>query len=204
MSNARTQASQASQTVIWRWDLLANTASGSNAFGAQAANEDPNGNSIAVKFDLRFPGQQYDSEIGLNYNYFRDYEPGTGRYVESDPIGLQGGMSTYLYSDTNPLASFDPKGLMVCEKSPECPYLGGRYDHCCNLWKADSWGWVNDIRTYFCRKTADESCKKFPKICCEADFRQCAKLANGEPGDLAAYPECSARYHACILKGGQG
>jgi RHS repeat-associated protein len=40
--------------------------------------------------DLRFPGQYYDAETGLNYNYFRDYNPTIGRYIEADPIGMQG------------------------------------------------------------------------------------------------------------------
>ncbi|TLY51714.1 MAG: RHS repeat-associated core domain-containing protein [Gammaproteobacteria bacterium] len=58
-----------------------------------------------------FPGQYFDSETGLNYNYFRDYEPSTGRYVESDPVGLKGGMNTYAYDDDSPLNYVDPKGL---------------------------------------------------------------------------------------------
>jgi RHS repeat-associated protein len=44
--------------------------------------------------NLRLPGQYYDAETGLHYNYFRDYDPGVGRYVESDPIGLQGGLES--------------------------------------------------------------------------------------------------------------
>ncbi|RMK76117.1 hypothetical protein IPC84_28670, partial [Pseudomonas aeruginosa] len=41
----------------------------------------------STQVNLRFPGQYYDAESGLHYNYFRDYDPETGRYVESDPIG---------------------------------------------------------------------------------------------------------------------
>jgi hypothetical protein len=49
--------------------------------------------------------------VGLHYNYFRDYEPGTGRYVESDPIGLDGGISTFAYVSGRPIISIDKFGL---------------------------------------------------------------------------------------------
>ena len=62
---------------------------------------------------MRFPGQYYLPETGLYYNYFRDYDPQTGRYVESDPIGLRGGSySTYSYVNNNPISNRDPLGLM--------------------------------------------------------------------------------------------
>jgi RHS repeat-associated protein len=48
---------------------------------------------------------------GKHYNYFRDYDPGIGRYFQSDPVGLRGGPSTYLYVGAMPLASTDPFGL---------------------------------------------------------------------------------------------
>jgi RHS repeat-associated protein len=62
---------------------------------------------------MRFPGQQYDSVTGFHQNYFRDYDPGTGRYVQSDPIGLDGGISTYGYANGSPLIYSDPEGLIA-------------------------------------------------------------------------------------------
>lgn len=53
----------------------------------------------------------FDKETNLNYNYFRDYDPNTGRYVQSDPIGLDGGINTYAYALNNPLKYSDPDGL---------------------------------------------------------------------------------------------
>jgi len=113
LSNARIQGSQPSGTVVWRWPLVTDPSLGSNAFGNQAAIVDPDANSVVTFFSLRFPGQQYDANSGLHYNYFRDYEPATGRYVESDPIGLGGGIGTYAYVESNPLAFTDPSGLFL-------------------------------------------------------------------------------------------
>jgi RHS repeat-associated protein len=62
--------------------------------------------------NLRFPGQHFDRETGLHYNYYRDYNPSTGRFIERDPIGLKGGINLYRYVKNNPLKYKDPRGLV--------------------------------------------------------------------------------------------
>ena len=91
--------------AVWRWELSG------EAFGASAPNQDADNDGVPFVLDMRFPGQRYDSASGMNYNYFRDYDPSSGRYVQSDPIGLDGGISTYGYVGGNPLSFYDPLGL---------------------------------------------------------------------------------------------
>jgi RHS repeat-associated protein len=63
--------------------------------------------------NFRFPGQYYDEETGLHYNYFRYYDPETGRYIRPDPAGLAGGTNLFLYTNNNPICLTDPDGLRV-------------------------------------------------------------------------------------------
>jgi RHS repeat-associated protein len=109
--------------IVWRWD--------SDPFGTTAANQDPDGDSNVFAYSLRLPGQYFDSETGVHYNYFRDYDPATGRYVESDPIGLKGGVNTYSYVGNDPVLFIDPDGLrarVCCRLIPFVGLVGAR--HC--------------------------------------------------------------------------
>ncbi|WP_253276152.1 RHS repeat-associated core domain-containing protein [Xanthomonas campestris] len=92
--------------AVWTWSLKG------EAFGNTAPNQDPDGDGAALVLDMRFPGQRFDAASGLNQNYFRDYEAATGRYGQSDPIGLDGGSTTYSYTGSSPLMWKDTNGLV--------------------------------------------------------------------------------------------
>ncbi|HIQ16185.1 MAG TPA: hypothetical protein EYH38_11595, partial [Leucothrix sp.] len=92
-----------SNTVLWAWV--------SKPFGESQPNEDVDGDSTELSYNLRFPGQYYDGETGKHYNFNRDYNPVTGRYVTSDPIGLGGGINTYSYTRNIPIMKTDFLGL---------------------------------------------------------------------------------------------
>ena len=109
-----------SGTVVWKGEYL--------PFGGIfTEDKDPDGDGVKVAQPFRFPGQYADSETGLYYNYFRDYDPTLGRYVEADPVGLAGGVylwgyvdivgkpsiqiNLYLYTSADPINIIDPLGL---------------------------------------------------------------------------------------------
>jgi RHS repeat-associated protein len=79
-----------------------------------------------IENNLRFPGQYYDAETGLHYNYHRYYNPKTGRYITADPIGLMGGVNLYGYVGGNPVRWVDPLGLFkikICLDSKKLTLL---------------------------------------------------------------------------------
>ncbi|MDO3524781.1 RHS repeat domain-containing protein [Ralstonia pseudosolanacearum] len=89
--------------MVWRWDQA-------DPFGATLPDENPTSLG-SFTYNLRFPGQVYDAETGKHYNVNRDYDPASGRYVQSDPIGLNGGQwSTYGYVGGQPITQTDPTG----------------------------------------------------------------------------------------------
>ncbi|MDE1465873.1 RHS repeat domain-containing protein, partial [Spartinivicinus poritis] len=101
--NTPRYATNDQEKVVWQWE--------SDAFGVGDAEEDVDGNGIKTAISLRFPGQVYDKTTGTFYNHHRDYVPNLGRYVQTDPIGLEGGANTYSYANNNPVMFIDPLGL---------------------------------------------------------------------------------------------
>ena len=101
--NTPRRATDARGVLVWQWN--------SDAFGSSAPQEDPDGDGRPVTVHLRFPGQYFDAESGLHYNWNRYYDPQVGRYTQSDPIGLAGGTNTYTYVGGNPNSFVDPDGL---------------------------------------------------------------------------------------------
>ena len=132
---------------------------------------------MIVAFNLRFPGQYFDQETATHYNYFRDYDPSIGRYVQSDPVGLTGGTNTYLYVDGNPLRTVDSRGL--------CPECDEPWRDCMRrandvYWKCmKSYKTLHGVCELMCRsvsKPIDLACTLF---CVEADdkaTRGCLEL----------------------------
>ncbi|MGH8158505.1 MAG: RHS repeat domain-containing protein [Rhodanobacter sp.] len=77
--------------------------------------------TASITLNLGFPGQYYDAETAAWNNGFRDYKATLGRYVESDPLGLAGGVNTYAYAGSNPLDGVDPMGLCKCKGAGNAP-----------------------------------------------------------------------------------
>ncbi|HEY0061044.1 MAG TPA: RHS repeat-associated core domain-containing protein [Telluria sp.] len=108
---APVQATDRDGHIVWAADY--------NAFG-RATVITPAASIEVPTLDsrLRLPGQVEDEETGLHYNFQRYYDPETGRYLESDPIGLRGGINTYAYVNHNPLSLIDPEGLDPWYRDP--------------------------------------------------------------------------------------
>ncbi|OZB81236.1 MAG: hypothetical protein B7X28_05345 [Halothiobacillus sp. 13-55-253] len=147
-------ATDAKQQVVWRWN--------EDAFGAKVSTDQErhghrdhdwdHGKSHGIQVNLRYPGQYYDSETGLFYNWNRYYDPSTGRYSRSDPKGLSAGNNSFLYVFANPLQWLDPDGLATRSPTYRCvncgaPHGGLRYPLCpsCFVKSQDPNGGVKPI-----------------------------------------------------------
>ena len=126
----------------------------SEAFGATMPTVE------ATQMNLRFPGQYWDQETQTHYNFNRDYLPGLGRYVQGDPIGLDGGLNIFAYVKLNPLVDFDPRGLKPAG-DPEPGIIDWAKDHACS--KGCDWVYKK------CRETWMRYCVSFGRstVCAE-------------------------------------
>ena len=114
-----------------------------------------------IEVNLRFPGQYFDAETGTYYNFHRDYRPNAGRYLQSDPIGLEGGVNVYGYVNLHPLNNVDFLGLYGGLDIP------GAYFYYCygsgEPWNVDfssiNWGNLNNQINSRLIALAGTSCK---------------------------------------------
>jgi len=119
LNTPRMIANQQGATV-WKWEQQ-------EPFGSTPPNDNPSGLG-SFDFPLRFPGQYFDRETNLAYNYFRDYDPSQGRYVESDPIGLWGGFNTYAYASLSPIRQSDATGEVALAGAVIGGIIGGGFN----------------------------------------------------------------------------
>jgi len=135
-----------------------------SSFGEATVND-----ASTVTNPLRFPGQYYDAETGLHYNYHRYYDPKTGRYLKTDPIGLDGGINLFTYALNNPLIFTDPEGKLIPELI----------------------GWFQCL--YYSKKVADysEMCKEELKKM-RKDNKSCNKL--GMEADIDFMTKYNSHY----------
>ncbi|MBU2714126.1 RHS repeat-associated core domain-containing protein, partial [Zooshikella harenae] len=103
--NTPRRATNTEGNTSWAWYR--------DAYGIGDINQDVDGDGKKTFIALRFPGQYYDPESELFYNYHRYYDQSLGRYVTSDPIGLQGGLNTFGYALGDPVRYSDSKGLDI-------------------------------------------------------------------------------------------
>ena len=108
---------QSDGQVAWQWAYSAfgdeQPTIAKNRFANVALNQSFGSTTVtAVTFNLRYPGQYFDQESDLHYNYHRSYSARIGRYTQADPIDLAGGWNRFSYVGQNPLSHIDPTGLV--------------------------------------------------------------------------------------------
>ncbi|MEW8285856.1 MAG: RHS repeat-associated core domain-containing protein [Candidatus Thiodiazotropha endolucinida] len=128
-----------------------------------------------IEMPLGFPGQYFDEESGSYYNYFRDYDPSTGRYLQSDPIGLAGGINTYAYVRSNPMIFIDPFGLDATDWFNNA---GGR-----SIWNGPTNG-------------------NWGGRCWSGGQYSCGANGSGNAGPMDSGDECYERHDNCYVQCG--
>jgi len=187
--------------IIWAWSYAG------NPFGEQQPSS-----STGYLLNLRYPGQWYDSETGTMDNGYRTYEPYLGRYSQTDPIGLDGGISTFAYVGNNPLMYVDPLGLCGSDSGDDA----GRPE-VCKLTPQPGDGFIlKHLRPWICKESIKAACGSGsgPDSCCNADFRECTGKDGGTPMNFGEpdigngkeafrYGQCIPAYTKCMSKLGK-
>jgi RHS repeat-associated protein len=170
--NTTREITNAAGVVVWRGDA-------SEPFGVNAPNENPSGYGI-FSYNPRFPGQYYDKETNLHYNYHRDYDPQTGRYIESDPIGIGGGINTYGYVGGNPVSRSDSQGLLWDELGTFTVTAAATVTKFNPITAAAGIGFGAGILTYqACHPDEGEKCKEI-----QADILEAMGVIEGRLADM--------------------
>ncbi|CAN7593134.1 DUF6531 domain-containing protein [Variovorax sp. LjRoot175] len=124
--NTPRRLTDADGQAVWQWSYSAFGDEKPTIAKYRFANLDitPNSgttNVPEVTNNQRYPGQYFDKESGLHYNYFRSYDSRTGRYSQSDPIGLDGGWNRFAYALGGPLSIYDDDGYAPKKPAPVVP-----------------------------------------------------------------------------------
>jgi RHS repeat-associated protein len=214
----------AADYTVWGEATLRKTGTDGAARYARRSEPPPS----VLEQPFRFQGQQFDEETGLHYNYFRDYDPATGRYLQPDPIGLGGGINLYRYANANPIIYSDHNGLWprpgfgfcelfpsLCNGSPPAPPPGERIqppgdcsteEYNTLIYQKDEW--CDKPRRCHWRNSCDYNRERLNNAqqCMLARWRIMSKCFKG--GDVRHYKEIrnvindiSSCYHAMDQRG---
>ena len=151
-----------------------------------------------IEANLRFPGQYFDEESNLSYNYFRSYQSAQGRYTQADPIGLGGGLNRFTYVGEDPFSYYDSRGLdKITWGSKSGPLYGkwGGRDWSGGQRPSEHGGEMGSERPVdsldFCAQQHDRCWDK-----ADGSNLQCvADAASSEKKDY-----CNARFSACARR----
>jgi RHS repeat-associated protein len=138
-----------------------------------------------VENNLRFAGQYYDADTRLHYNYFRYYDPKTGRYLTPDPIGLAGGINLFTYAGSNPINAIDPFGLAY--------YMYGRGVSPVNglEYPIESERAYNEIRGYYTNETIFHGAEFGEVVCWDEGNKRCC--TRDKEGDASRHTTCQIK-----------
>jgi len=180
------QATDKAGNIVW--------AASFDAFGrASITTPQATVDKPTVASNLRLPGQYEDGETGLHYNWHRYYDAEVGRYVTSDPIGLEGGINFYSYAGGSPISRVDPMGL--------ADFLGsckGRYANCAASQDPNASTFGNWARWKVCEASIDKACSAGFPFCCDVERQSCMADA---AGDAKGTLTCVQKNAKCVQKG---